>query len=116
MYIVICIEVIVKFATLSSAAAVYFLYQSMAVVINLPYLKPISYLIFKHMRKFYWQGLSEGNLEQAQLNKTNFKKYSMTTLPTTCITNSNQKLKNRKKNSTQLDAHGSSDKCCHYTK
>ena len=40
----------------------------------------------------------------------------MTTLPTTCITNSNQKLKTRKKNSTQLDAHGSSDKCCHYTK
>ena len=26
-----------------------------------------------HMRKIYWQGLSEGNLEQAQLNKTNFK-------------------------------------------
>ena len=51
----------------SSAAAVYFFYQSMAVVINLPY------LIFKHMRKIYWQGLSEGNLEQVQLNKTNFK-------------------------------------------
>ena len=27
-----------------------------------------------------------------------------------------KKLKTRKKNSTQLDAHGSSDKCCHYTK
>ena len=25
------------------------------------------------MRKFYWQGLSEGNVKQAQPNKTNFK-------------------------------------------
>ena len=41
----------------------------------------------------------------------------MTTLLTTCITNLNQKLKNQKeKNLTQLDAHGSSDQCCHYIK
>ena len=41
----------------------------------------------------------------------------MTTLPTTCITNLNQKLKKpESKNLTQLDAHGSSDQCCHYIK
>ena len=41
----------------------------------------------------------------------------MTTLPTTCITNLNQKLKKpERKNLTQLDAHGSSDQCCHYIK
>ena len=41
----------------------------------------------------------------------------MTTLPTTCITNLNQKLKKpERKNLIQLDAHGSSDQCCHYIK
>ena len=41
----------------------------------------------------------------------------MTTLLTTCITNLNQKLKNpKRKNLTQLDAHGSSGQCCHYIK
>ena len=41
----------------------------------------------------------------------------MTTLLTTCITNLNQKLKKpERKNLTQLDAHGSSDQCCHYIK
>ena len=67
------------------------------------------------MRKFYGQGLSEGNSEQAQLNKPILKIFSDYATDHVHY-KLKPKLKHREKNSTQLDAHGSSDKCCHYTK
>ena len=63
----------VKFATCIVSSRGLFLLSVYGCRYQLTLRKPILYLIFKHMRNFYWQGLSEGNLEQAQLNKTNFK-------------------------------------------
>ena len=111
--------VAVKFATCIVSSRGLFLLSVYSCRYQFTLRIPVSYLIFEHMRKFYWQGRSEGNSEQAQQNKPILKIFSENaTDHVHCKLK--PKLKKQRENSTQLDVgytdQAESDKCCHYTK